>query len=105
MDMKLYVVTECGQDGEDMFSIQLGVYSTLEKAQVRMLTCYIKAKEHIEANADYRLLDEGSYEVDSMETTILFYNSKNEFCKHFVTIDERTLDENGSEIYFELPIE
>ena len=105
MEKNLYVVTECGQDGADMFSIQLGVYSTLEKAQVRMLTCYIKAKQHIDTSADYRLLDECSHEVDPMETTILFYNSKNEFCKHFVTIEERTLDEDGSEIYFELPIE
>jgi hypothetical protein len=100
MGMKVYVVTECGQDGKDMFSIQLGVYSTLEKAQVRMLTCYIKAKEHIETSADYRFLDKGSCEVDPMETTILFYNSKDEFCKHFAIIDERIIDEDADEFLF-----
>lgn len=99
---KIYVVTECGNDGIDMFSIQLGVYSTLEKAQERMVVCFFKTKNHIEKSDGYTIID-NAYEVNPMETTLLFHDSKGRFCKHFVVIDERTLDEDGSEIYFELP--
>ena len=99
---KIYVVTECGNDGIDMFSIQLGVYSTLEKAQARMVVCFFKTKNYIEKSDEYTIIDNG-YDVNPMETTLLFRDSKGRFCKHFVVIEERTLDEDGSEIYFELP--
>jgi hypothetical protein len=95
--MKVYVVTECGQDGKDMFSIQLGVYSTLEKAQKRMNSCFATAMESLKKNDEVSIL---SWEQDPMETTILFYNSKDEFCKHFVVIDERTIDEDADEFLF-----
>jgi hypothetical protein len=97
MGMKVYVVTECGQDGKDMFSIQLGVYSTLEKAQKRMNSCFATAMESLKKNDEVSIL---SWEQDPMETTILFYNSKDEFCKHFVVIDERNIDEDADEFLF-----
>lgn len=90
---KIYVVTECGKDGNDMFATQLGVYSTLEKAQKRMIDCY---------NHTYSSLPKGSkivsYEVNPMETTILFNKGK-----HMVFIEERNLDENSEEFYFQVP--
>lgn len=90
---KIYVVTECGKENNNMFSIQLGVYSTLEKAQKRMIDCY---------NHTYTSLPKGSeivsHEVNPMETTILFNNGK-----HIVFIDERNLDEDSENFYYQVP--
>lgn len=100
MDMKLYVVTECGTICNNMFSLQSGVYSTLEKAQKRMNDIFTKTMKSLDADEDFSIV---SYEQDPMETTILFRHiGTNDLHKHFVEIDERTLDEDYVEkIYLE----
>ena len=93
--MKLYVVTECGAICDNMFSLQKGVYSTLEKAQKRMNDIFAKTMKSLDADEDFSIL---SYEQDPMETTILFRSiGTNYFNRHFVEIDERTLDEDNVE--------
>ena len=69
----------------------------LEKAQKRMNSCLATAMESLKKNDEVSIL---SWEQDPMETTILFYNSKDEFCKHFVVIDERIIDEDADEFLF-----
>lgn len=91
LGMKLYTVTECGKDGNDFFSQQIGVYSTLELAQARMNNCFETTMSAIKENGN----DIASFEQDAMETTILFQGGK-----HMVVIDERNIDEDAEDFYF-----
>ena len=53
MGMKVYAVKECGQIRGAMFSLQIGVYSTLEKAQKRMNSCFATAMESLKKMMRY----------------------------------------------------
>ena len=97
MDMKVYVVTECGKESNNMFSKQIGVYSTLEKAQARMNDCFNKTMKAIKDNNRYTI---SAYEQDPLETTILFYDMGGYASKHIVVIDERNVDEDADDFYF-----
>lgn len=95
MDMKVYVVTECGKESNNMFSKTIGIYSTLEKAQARMNDCFEKTKQIIKNNYSICALEE-----DPMETTILFYDRGGYASKHMVVIDEHIVDEDADDFYF-----
>jgi hypothetical protein len=98
MNNKVYVVTECGRDGLDWFSTQIGVYSTLEKAQEEMSKCFRKAFNAIRYSCKYTM---ATYEEDPMQTTILFEDFKGYQCQHMVIIDEQVIDGEGQPSYFE----
>lgn len=89
---KIYVVTECGTACGNGFSNQIGVYSTLEKAQKRMTDCFEQTKVILN-NSQHKII---SYEVDSHETTLL-YEKLGNVARHFVVIDERIIDEDGDD--------
>jgi hypothetical protein len=97
MDMKVYVVTECGKENNYMFSKQIGVYSTLEKAQARMNDCFEKTIKILRESSRVSI---GTFETDPMETTILFHNMGGYANKHMVVIDERNVDEDADDFYF-----
>ena len=97
MEKTLYVVTECGKESNNMFSKQIGIYSTLEKAQARMNDCFEKTMKVIK---DSNRCTIHAYEQDPMETTILFYNMGGYASKHMVVIDERNVDEDADNFYF-----
>lgn len=91
LGMKVFVVTECGKDGDDMFAQQIGVYSTLEDAQTRMNDCFTATMNALQENGNTI----ASEEQDIMETTILFNGGK-----HMVFIEERYLNEDADTFYF-----
>ena len=89
---KIYVVTECGTACGNGFSNQIGVYSTLEKAQKRMTDCFEQTKLLLNGS-QHKIIN---YEVDSHETTLL-YEKLGNVARHFVVIDERNIDEDGDD--------
>lgn len=101
MGMKVYAVKECGQIRGAMFSLQIGVYSTLEKAQKRMNSCFATAMESLKKNDEISIL---SWEQDPMETTIIYrYVGESKINDHFAIIDERIIDEDADEFLFAEP--
>ena len=97
MEKKLYVVTECGKESNNMFAKQIGVYSTLEKAQARMNDCFVKTMKAIKEGNVNTI---SAFGEDPMETTILFYNMGGYANKHIVFIEERNVDEDADNFYF-----
>lgn len=89
---KIYVVTECGTACANGFTNQIGVYSTLEKAQKRMTDCFEQTKLLLNGS-QHKIV---GYEVDSHETTLL-YEKLGHVARHFVIIDERIIDEDGDD--------
>ena len=97
METTIFVVTECGKEGSAnaMYANEIGCYSTLEKAQEKMLECYNATMDFIKENG----MKVVSHEINTHETTILFEGGA--YCDtHFVTIDEINIDEDVKDFHY-----